>query len=100
MVLICVNFMRPGSTTQSRHHPVSHSPSIARLAAAWATLSVTVAMCRGTRKKAQGILSEHREQLNIQALALLQKEILEADEIQELIDRGSEQSRTVAGAGQ
>jgi len=31
---------------------------------------------------------------------LLQKEMLEAEEIQELIDRGSEQSRTAAEAGQ
>jgi cell division protease FtsH len=45
-------------------------------------------------KKAHEILSEHREQLDALAEALLQKEILEAEEIQELIDRGSEQSRT------
>ena len=44
-------------------------------------------------KKAHEILSEHREQLDALAEALLQKEILEAEEIQELIDRGSEQSR-------
>jgi cell division protease FtsH len=51
-------------------------------------------------EKAQEVLSEHREQLETLAEALLQKEILEAEEIQELIDRGSEQSRTAAEAGQ
>ena len=54
----------------------------------------------GLEKKAQEILSEHREQLNVLAEVLLQKEMLEAEEIQELIDRGSEQSRTAAEAGQ
>jgi cell division protease FtsH len=39
----------------------------------------------GLEKKAQEILSEHREQLNVLAEALLQKEILEAEEIQELM---------------
>jgi cell division protease FtsH len=51
-------------------------------------------------EKAQEVLTEHREQLEALAEALLQKEILEAEEIQELIDRGSEQSRTAAEAGQ
>jgi cell division protease FtsH len=50
--------------------------------------------------KAQEVLSEHRQQLEALAEVLLQKEILEAEEIQELIDRGSEQSRTAAEAGQ
>jgi cell division protease FtsH len=51
-------------------------------------------------KKAQEILSGHREQLNALAEALLQKEILEAEEIKELVDMGSQQSSTAAEAGQ
>jgi cell division protease FtsH len=54
----------------------------------------------GLEKKAQEILSEHREQLNVLAEALLQKEILEADQIQALIGTGLQQSRESAGAGQ
>jgi len=51
-------------------------------------------------KKAQAILSEHREQLEALAKALLQKEMLEAGEIQELIAGGSEPSRKAAENGQ
>ena len=44
-------------------------------------------------KKAQEVLSEHREQLNALAEALLEKEILEADQIQALVDTASQQPR-------
>ena len=54
----------------------------------------------GLEKKAQEILTEHREQLDVLAEALLQKEILEADQIQALIGTGLQQSRESAGAGQ
>ena len=54
----------------------------------------------GLEKKAQEILSEHREQLDVLAEALLQKETLEADQIQALIGTGLQQSREAAGAGQ
>ncbi len=54
----------------------------------------------GLGKKAQEILSEHREQLDVLAEALLQKEILEADQIQALIGTGLQQSHESAGAGQ
>ena len=50
-------------------------------------------------KKAQEVLSEHREQLNALAEALLENEILEADQIQALVDTGLQPSRDSAGAG-
>ncbi len=54
----------------------------------------------GLEKKAQEILSEHREQLDVLAEALLQKEILEADQIWALIGTGLPQSHESSGAGQ
>ena len=51
-------------------------------------------------EKAQEILLQHREQLNALAEALLHEEILEADQIQALVDTGLQQSRESAGAGQ
>ena len=50
-------------------------------------------------KKAQEVLSEHREQLNALAEALLENEILEADQIQALVDTGLQPSRDSAGTG-
>lgn len=54
----------------------------------------------GLEKKAQEILSEHREQLDVLVEALLQKETLEAHQIQALIGTGLQQSRESAAAGQ
>jgi cell division protease FtsH len=51
-------------------------------------------------EKAQEVLLEHREQLNALAEALLEEEILEADQIQALVGTGLQQSRESAGAGQ
>jgi cell division protease FtsH len=51
-------------------------------------------------KKAQEVLSGHRKQLNALAEALLEKEILEADQIEALVATGLPQSRESAGAGQ
>lgn len=51
-------------------------------------------------KKAQETLLEHREQLNVLAKELLQKEILEADQIQALVNTGLQPLRESAGAGQ
>jgi cell division protease FtsH len=48
-------------------------------------------------EKAQEILLQHREQLNALAEALLHEEILEADQIQALVDTGLRQSRESAG---
>jgi cell division protease FtsH len=51
-------------------------------------------------EKAQEILLQHREQLNALAEALLQEEILEADQIQAIVDAELRQPRETAGAGQ
>ncbi len=51
-------------------------------------------------QKAQEILSQHREQLDALAAALLEKEILESEQIQQLVDMSSQQSHTPAEAGQ
>ncbi len=51
-------------------------------------------------KKAQETLLKHRAQLNALAEALLEKEILEADQIQALVKAGPESPHTVAEAAQ
>ena len=50
--------------------------------------------------KAQEILSMHSKQLDALAEALLDKEILEAEQIAALVDTGLQQSHESAGAGQ
>ena len=44
-------------------------------------------LVRELEKKAQEILSQHREQLGVLAEALLEKEVLEAEQIQQLVDQ-------------
>jgi len=44
-------------------------------------------LVRELEKKAQEILSQHREQLGVLAEALLEKEVLEAEQIQQLVDK-------------
>ncbi len=51
-------------------------------------------------KKAHEVLLEHRELLNTLAETLLEKEVLEADQIQALVDKGLQRSREPAVAGQ
>jgi cell division protease FtsH len=51
-------------------------------------------------KKAHEVLLEHRELLNTLAETLLEKEVLEADQIQALVDKGLQRSREPAVVGQ